>query len=545
MRRFIFVLLPIISLGALLFGAALPASRAQDRQRDPFKARFEDRLIQIHPGEAFSFKVGFQIPKGCYLYDEKTSLLFEKTDGLELVGSERPKPTEHFDPFLKKNTRVFFTDFPIEVVLRAPMDASPGRRTLEGTLRYQGCSDDFCYRPVKKTILLPVEVIPVGMAIQAPPAKSPAFQAGTKPEKTGESRSFWEWVKETNPEKLLNQGKIYLLGLALFGGILTSFTPCVLPIIPLTLAFIGVRHRRKGNIIRALMLVLGMVTMYSLLGFAAASLGLSLGFLFQSRWFVLFTALFFLLFALGLFEVIPFHLPPKWHNRLVRMGGEGPWGAYVAGLTIGLIASPCVGPLIAPLLLIAAREQDRIYGFALLFNYGLGMGLIFLVLGSAYAELAGKVRSGKWTHWLKRVLGVLMIAPAIYYGYAFAKPWLGKPMDGLWVYQFAEGMKLAKEQGKPILLDYYADWCPPCQELDKLTFSTPEVREAAKNFVMLKVDCTTDDANCQEATSRYEVVGWPTVLFIKSDGTPIPDVKLVGGFADKNQMLELMRRALQ
>ncbi|KAB2843021.1 protein-disulfide reductase DsbD, partial [bacterium] len=68
---------------------------------------------------------------------------------------------------------------------------------------------------------------------------------------------FWELIHESNPERLLDQGKITLLGLALFGGILTSFTPCVLPIVPLTLAFIGVKHRRRGNFLRAVALVLG------------------------------------------------------------------------------------------------------------------------------------------------------------------------------------------------------------------------------------------------------------------------------------------------
>ena len=97
-------------------------------------------------------------------------------------------------------------------------------------------------------------------------------------------------VRESNPERLLEQGKIYLLGLAVFGGILTSFTPCVLPIVPLTLAFVGVRKQKRGNFLKALVLVAGMVAMYSALGFLAASLGLKLGFLFQSRWLLFFLA---------------------------------------------------------------------------------------------------------------------------------------------------------------------------------------------------------------------------------------------------------------
>ncbi|MDX1387311.1 MAG: cytochrome c biogenesis protein CcdA, partial [bacterium] len=356
--------------------------------------------------------------------------------------------------------------------------------------------------------------------------------------------SFWELLDESNPDRLLNQGKVYLLALALFGGILTSFTPCVLPLVPLTLAFIGVRQRRKGNLMRALMLVAGMVFMYSLLGFLVATLGLKLGFLFQSRVFLGVTALFFFIFALGLFDIIPFHLPPKPHNKFAQMGGEGPVGAFVAGLTIGLIASPCVGPLIAPLLLIAARSQDRAYGFLLLLNYGIGMGLIFLLLATGWAELQTKLKSGKWTSFLKKGMAVLMLAPALYYGYAFAKPYLNQDVDKMWVTDFKQGMAQARQSGKPILLDFYADWCPPCVELDKFTFSKPEVQELGKEFIMLKIDCSFDDANCREATSKYQVVGWPTVLFLKPDGEVIQDVNLVGGFADKEKMLALMQQAL-
>lgn len=517
---------------------------ADPERRDPFQVEYQDAVLRVHPGDAFPFTLKIKIPDKYWIYDDKTSLLFEKTEDLAVLKSERPAPKNHFDPFLKKDLPVFFNELELKVYFHVPEGAQPGRRTLEASLRYQGCSEDFCYRPVRKTILLPVEVVAPGAELlpaQAPPQEAQIQAKTPEAPKAG----FWELIHESNPERLLDQGKVYLLGLALFGGILTSFTPCVLPIVPLTLAFIGVKHRRRGNALRAVALVLGMVAMYSLLGFLAASLGLKLGFLFQSRWFILFTALFFLIFALGLFEIIPFHLPPTLHNRLVRMGGEGPWGAFLAGLTIGLIASPCVGPLIGPLLLIAAREQDRLYGFILLLNYGLGMGLIFLVLGTAYAELAGKLRGGRWTYYLKKGLALLMLAPALYYGYVFAKPLMAKPVEDQWIRQLEKGLSLARESRKPLLVDFYADWCPPCQELDRLTFSNPEVRQEGERFVRVKVDCTTDDAQCRQATEKYEVVGWPTVLFLDSSGRPIEDVKLVGGFADKDRMLQLMRQALE
>lgn len=531
---FLFTILFLVALPAFLLG--------QGGRQDPFSAEYSDDVIQVRPGEVFEFTLNFEIPKGFYLYDDKTSLLFGKTEDIRNLKSIRPPAEDYYDPFFKKNLKVHFKSFPQKVVFKVPDNAKPGRRTLEAQLKYQGCSSDFCYRPVKKLVLLPVEVLSAQAQIQA--AQPPIQEIQGTSAKPEERLSFFELLQENNPELLLNQGRVYLLALALVGGILTSFTPCVLPIIPLTLAFIGVRHRRRGNLMRALMLVTGMVAMYSLLGFLAATLGLKLGFLFQQRIFVLLATVFFLIFSLGLFGVIPFHLPPKLHNKFAQMGGEGPLGSFVAGLTIGLIASPCVGPLIAPLLLIAAQTQDKFYGFFLLLNYGVGMGLLFLVLASGFAELNAKLKSGRWTSVLKKALAVLMLAPALYYGYAFAKPYLGPPKDSLWVYEFDKGIEMAQKSGKPVLLDYYADWCPPCIELDKRTFSKPEVRRMAENFVMLKIDCSFDDANCKKATKQYQVVGWPTVLFLQSDGKIIEDVNLVGGFADKEKMLALMEKAL-
>lgn len=530
---------------SLIFIGLTPLGLGASERVDPFSAQFKDEVIQARPGETFQFKVKFKVPKNHYLYDDKTILLFDNKADFDQIQSYRPPAEDHYDSFFKKNLKVHFKDFQQTVFFKVPLSAKPGRRTLEAQLRYQGCSDDFCYRPVSKTVLLPVEVLPLSAQLNdATRAGNSKNQIGfVAPGKT--EPSFWELLKESNPDRLLNQGKVYLLALALFGGILTSFTPCVLPLVPLTLAFIGVRHRRKGNLMRALTLVAGMVFMYSVLGFFVATLGLKLGFLFQSRIFLGVTAVFFFIFALGLFDIIPFHLPPKLHNKFAQMGGEGPVGTFVAGLTIGLIASPCVGPLIAPLLLIAARSQDRAYGFLLLLNYGVGMGLIFLVLATGWAEIQAKLKSGKWTDILKKGMAVLMLAPALYYGYAFAKPYLAKDVNKIWVKDFKEGMTQARQSGKPVLLDFYADWCPPCVELDKFTFSDPEVQQLGNEFIMLKIDCTIDDSNCREATSQYQVVGWPTVLFLKPDGEVIQDVNLVGGFADKDRMLTLMRRAIE
>ncbi len=534
-------------LGMMLLLLALPRQAyLQEGREDPFAVRYSDAVRRVHPGDVLELQFDFKIPQNYYLYDEKTTLLFNQTQDLRLLKSLRPDAEDHYDPFFKKNVKVHFHDFKQTLYFQIPESAQAGRRTLEAQLKYQGCSDDFCYRPVNKIILIPVEVVPQGAALIPPKTSERISELSIESRHEESAPSLLELLRENNPDRLLNQGRVRLLALALLGGIFTSFTPCVLPIIPLTLAFIGVRKQRRGNLFRAFMLVLGMVITYAILGFLAATLGLKLGFLFQSRLFIFLMAIFFLIFSLGLFEVIPFHLPSSLQQRFVRWGGEGPFGAFLAGCSVGLIASPCVGPLIGPLLLFAAKTQDQFYGFLLLLNYGVGMGLVFLVLASGFAELSSKLKSGPWTQFLKKALGVLMLAPALYYGYIFAQPYFkASQQDSLWIRQFDRGLETALSTGKPILLDYYADWCPPCLELDKRTFSDPEVRKLGQSFVMLKIDCSTDDDNCQRATERFEVVGWPTILFLDHRGHPIEGVKWIGGFANKEQMLSLMRQALE
>lgn len=522
----------------------------QAGRQDPFIITWSDEMRQVTPGQNFDFEVKFQVPGGHYLYDDKSGVKLHNLADFKAGERERPPAQQHYDEFFKKNLDVHFKDFTETIRLQVPDDASLGQRSLEGEIRYQGCSEDFCYRPIKRTIMVPVAVVAKLSAQKSDSVLANPSEDSSASATPQEKRSFWELIQENNPDTLLQQGRVTLLLLALVAGILTSFTPCVLPIIPLTLAFIGARRRESNqrwhNFAQALWLVLGMVLMYALLGFVAATLGLKLGFLFQSRYFVLATALFFLLFSLALFGVIPFQLPQSWQQKFSHMGGQGPGGAVVAGLTIGLVASPCVGPLIAPLLLIAARSQDRLYGFFLLLAYGVGMGLIFLVLATGWGTLQNKLKGGAWAKYLKNAMAILLLLPALWYGWAFAKPYLGPSADKIWVTDFYQGMELAKTSGKPVLLDYYADWCPPCIEMDQRTFTDSAVREmAASSFVMLKIDCSFDDENCQAATNHYEVIGWPTILFLHPNGEIMKGLTQASGFVGPKKMLQLMEKALE
>ena len=197
-----------------------------------------------------------------------------------------------------------------------------------------------------------------------------------------------------------------------------TFTPCVLPVIPITLAYIGTQPegQRARNLGLTSLLVLAMALSYAIMGYLSATFGWTLGFLFQNIYFLVFVVVLYLFLALGLFGLYQLQLPYRLRQWVAGLSGRGVVGAVISGITIGLLAAPCVGPIIAALLLFVAQSGDPVYGFSLLLVFGLGMGQIFLGMALFYETFSRKLRAGHWTVWVERALGVLLIIPALYYG---------------------------------------------------------------------------------------------------------------------------------
>ena len=343
---------------------------------------------------------------------------------------------------------------------------------------------------------------------------------------------------------------VVALLLSFLGGLGSAFTPCVLPLIPITLAFIGVRREGKGvgrNFILSLFLVLSMALTYAVIGLLAAIFGKGLGFLFQNIWFLIFTIVLYIVFALSLLGLFELQLPLGVRNALAKMGGQGVWGAIVSGFTIGFLAAPCLGPLIASLLLYVAERQDLLRGFALLFFYGLGLGSIFLVVGTFYHQLASKVHGGPYMVWIKRAFAAILLIPAFYYGsiaWSHFKRERIPESRGVtfWNLDLDQAFTKAKEEGKPLFVDFFATWCLPCLEMEAKTFSDDKVQQLlVHRFVPLKIDCTQETPQCQKMVERYSVIGWPTFLILKPTGEVIQTI--VGKSLSVAEMIELLRSA--
>lgn len=369
-----------------------------------------------------------------------------------------------------------------------------------------------------------------------------------------------------------------LLALAFGGGVLLSLTPCVYPIIPITVAAFGARNvSRPRALVLSLSYVLGIASMYSALGVWAASTGRLFGALLAEPWVTgTFGGLFALLAAIS-FGWVP--AVESWlsrtPSRIVRMGGASLGGAYIMGLVAGVMFAPCVGPFVVGILAYVATTGDVVLGAALLGSTALGMGLLFVVIGTLANEGARMPKPGAFLPLSRFVLGLLLLTAAIYYlslslsgpltnalmmaglGIAVLSGWrmaaghsqLRWVVVGLGVGALAIGMTYrsvgnespslqwrtdidaaladARVTNRFAIVDFTADWCLVCHELDQATFQHPDVAALLRNALRIRVDATQIDSAIESVFSRFGVLGLPNVVLIDPRGQIVEHARVV------------------
>lgn len=219
-------------------------------------------------------------------------------------------------------------------------------------------------------------------------------------------------------ERTLGERGLLVLFLLVFGaGILASLSPCIYPLIPITIGVFGARQaatKREGFLL-SLAYVGGIVATYSVLGISAALLGTLFGGFFQHLGFQIFLALTFILLGLGCLGVFEIKLPAALQKRISEAGGVGKKGAFVMGLAAGILAVPCIGPVVAGILVYVAEQGDVMLGWSLLTVFAMGMGLLFLVLGTFSSLIHRLPRAGGWMEGIKALFGALFIGVGIFY----------------------------------------------------------------------------------------------------------------------------------
>jgi thioredoxin:protein disulfide reductase len=410
----------------------------------------------------------------------------------------------------------------------------------------------------------------------------------------------------------LQSGHIFAAaGLVFLGGILTALTPCVFPLIPITVAIFSggsVKNRSRGkSTLLTLMYVLGMAATFVALGTAAALSGKVFGSVLSSPIVSVLLAVFFVVLAFSMFGAYDLALPSGLAQKLNTVGGAGFGGAFSMGLVAGLVAAPCTGPVLASILAYVAVHQSVLLGAFLLFLYAIGVGVPFLIIGALGISFG---KSGPWMDAVKSLVGIVLLAMALGYlrnafpGLGFHLPDGGGPVlvyvlaglvslgvlvgavhgsfhgptrekvlkglgvalvlfgltsrldvenvamaasesakgEGIpWVHTLDQGLAEAKAAHKPVFIDFYADWCAACKELDRKTYPDAKVRTEAKRFVPIKIDGTRSSDELDKIYDTYGIEGLPTVVFIASDGKVLKDPRLVG-FVSPTEMVEILKK---
>lgn len=325
-----------------------------------------------------------------------------------------------------------------------------------------------------------------------------------------------------NIESALSGNIFYALLASFVAGILTSFTPCIFPMIPITLSILGhdaEKNSRLQNFTRSLIYVLGIAITYSILGVSAAMTGNLFGQTLSNKYIVGAMSILFFLMALSMWGFFEIQVPAFIRNRLGVGKKQGYWGIFTMGLISGIVASPCVGPVLVAILSHVSTTKNIYYGFILLFTYALGLGLIFLVIGLFSQALSLLPRSGAWMNRIKFILGALLMLTSLYYARLLI-PTNNESniVNSSWQKYSLEMINQAKDTHTPVMIDFRADWCAACLELEEKTFSHTEFKELSRDFILLKVDATEETPENQKIIDQYEVKGLPTVVFLNRNG---------------------------
>jgi cytochrome c-type biogenesis protein len=206
----------------------------------------------------------------------------------------------------------------------------------------------------------------------------------------------------------------------LFGaGLVTSLTPCVYPMIPITAGILGgagaVGRSRRTTLIYTLLYAVGLATVYATLGLIAGLTGSLFGTISANPWAYFFFGNLLLLAGLAMLGVIPVAAPERLLAWAGRVGGQSPGGVFLMGATSGLVAAPCGAPAFAAVLTWVGSTQSGLWGFIYLFVFSLGMTALLIAIGLFSGTVATLPRAGRWTSWVKTAAGVLMLAMAEYY----------------------------------------------------------------------------------------------------------------------------------
>ena len=609
------------ALIAFLIGLAATTSvfasiLGQEDVLEPEQAfRFSARALDEH-----TIEVRYRIEDGYYLYRDK----FRFAAGpptVKLGTAEFPPGKVKQDEFFGK-----METYRGNLAIRIPVTAGADRVDLAVTS--QGCADvGICYPPMTQR----AEIVLAGpsstisgeasSAFSSVPPSSSFSSSATTPATTSNAnvgqftgrpvRGQLDMISdESTAASILAGGSLWAVcGFFFAAGLLLTFTPCVLPMIPILSGIIVGEGREAHDKGRALALslayVAGMAVTYTALGVAAGLAGSMFGGALQNPWVLTAFAAIFVLLAFSMFGFYDITLPSFLHTKLTRASNRltgGHVGAVVVmGALSAAIVSPCVAAPLAGALVYISQSRDVSLGGTALFSMAIGMGVPLVVVGVTEGALLP--RSGHWMKSVKKFFGFLMLGVAIWvvapitpvvvqmllwaallivgamYLHALdplphdatdtTRFWKGvgvisllagaalvigafsghrdilQPLAGFRAAASAAGdgspevrferiRSLAELDARlrtvtaPVMLDFYADWCVSCKEMERFTFSDPRVRNKLGSMVLLQADVTANNEEDKALLKRFNLFGPPGIIFFDRQGRELRDVRVIG-----------------
>ena len=579
----------------------LPAGLEAPAERPPLLASAANDLLPVD--EAFVMNarfdgpnllvVGWQIEPGYYLYRDEFAI--EASGGIGLGAAEWPEGVLHEDEYFGE-VRVFY-DY---VEARVPFSrAGPDAMPVEIRGRFRGCRENsICYPPSEQTMALVLPAVAdFAVSDAAAPAPAPAA-AGQVSE------------RDRLVARILSDSWL-IVGATFFGlGLLLSFTPCVLPMVPILSGIIAGHgpHVSTGRAFAlSLSYVMGMALTYTAAGALTALAGEQVQAVFQQPWIIALFAGLFALLALGMFGVFNIQMPAAVQTRLANLANRQKAGTFagtaVMGALSALIVTTCVAPPLVATLAVIGQSGDVARGAGALFALSLGMGAPLLVVGTSAGKLLPK--AGPWMNTVKAAFGVMMLGLAIWMlervlpGSLVLALWallvfltgvflgaleplpaeptptrrlakglgllaclygallligatlggedplrpipraalggtMGAPAEALpfrpieSVAALESALAEARAAGRPVMVDFTADWCAACKEMEKYTFPDPAVVAALEPFVLLQADVTANDDDDKALLKYFDSFGPPTIAFFDAAGRRLDGFRLEG-----------------
>ena len=541
-----------------------------------------------NPGEKYPIVFSISISDGLYLHGPVTDGFMIPTEvsvktnnnEIKITNIKLPQPERKRFKFLDEATEVYQNEFIIYSTLDIDANAIEGTFELAGEFRYQACTDVACLPPA--SIFFPVE-------IKIADGHSLYINNAIFGEEASIKSSIFDFIKRSTDFNALSLTAILIA--VFLGGLALNLTPCIYPLIPITVSYFGGRGQDfKGKaLVHGLLYILGIAVTNSTLGVIVSLSASSLfGVMLQSPVVIIFIAVLLLTMAASFFGVweikIPYFISSKAYKNY-----SGILNTFFMGLTLGILAAPCLGPFILGLLAWVGQKGNPFMGFLVFFVLSIGMGLPLVMLAVFSVSLSKLPISDNWLLWIKKAFGWVMVIMAVFMisyiipGQLAKAAAIGLSIIGagihltaldrtngpswfffvkkiifmislligvsivIFTYQSTDtaewtvyDQKLLHEAAslnRPVIVDFYADWCIPCRQMDVTVFNDREVSKELKRFLMLRVDLTRFSEKNDEIRKFYEVKGVPTILFFDSKGIQM-ELLRIDSYVNKNVMLK-------